>query len=257
MYKIIYDGTYEGWLTAVFDIYEYNLNDVFFEKENRPKYSLFLNQHKVITDLQKSERVLNGLKKRLSKDGIKRIYLAFLSEVDENETIMLRFVKYAFASTANIENDFSNSDVWNIRKITKFVKRETHRMKAFVRFMKTSDEVFFAIIEPDCDVLPLIGHHFKSRYADQKWLIFDAKRKYGIFYDLNLLSNVEVEFSNNSFLKSKNNLTIFEKDEIFYQKLWKRYFSAVNIESRKNTRLHLQHMPKRYWKHLIEKLPED
>ncbi|WP_340696552.1 DUF4130 domain-containing protein [Flavobacterium gyeonganense] len=37
--------------------------------------------------------------------------------------------------------------------------------------------------------------------------------------------------------------------------MWRRYFSSVTIESRKNMKLHIQHMPKRYWKNLIEKIP--
>ena len=31
------------------------------------------------------------------------------------------------------------------------------------------------------------------------------------------------------------------------------YFKSTNIKSRKNMKLHLQHVPKRYWKYLTEK----
>ncbi|RZL34744.1 MAG: DUF4130 domain-containing protein, partial [Pedobacter sp.] len=43
-----------------------------------------------------------------------------------------------------------------------------------------------------------------------------------------------------------------EKEEL-YTHLWKDYFKSTNIESRKNTKLHVQHVPKRYWKYLTEK----
>jgi probable DNA metabolism protein len=43
-----------------------------------------------------------------------------------------------------------------------------------------------------------------------------------------------------------------EKEEL-YQRLWQQYFTSVNIAARKNTKLHIQHMPKRYWKFLPEK----
>ena len=41
--------------------------------------------------------------------------------------------------------------------------------------------------------------------------------------------------------------------EELYQKLWHSYFQSINIEARKNTKLHLQHVPRRYWKYLTEK----
>ena len=41
-------------------------------------------------------------------------------------------------------------------------------MLAFVRFELLQDEVYFAKIEPDFNVLPLFRKHFKERYADQK-----------------------------------------------------------------------------------------
>ncbi|HCV81945.1 MAG TPA: DNA metabolism protein, partial [Zunongwangia profunda] len=52
---------------------------------------------------------------------------------------------------------------------------------------------------------------------------------------------------------SKNNPDVLHENEISFQKLWKSYFESTNIKSRKNTKLHLQHVPKRYWKYLTEK----
>ena len=96
-------------------------------------------------------------------------------------------------------------------------------MLAFVRFELLQDEVYFAKIEPDFNVLPLIRKHFKERYfADSKWMIFDLKRHYGIFYDLKevhfflrlILLNCKIsEILNNSITRKKK-----------YQTLWQRYF---------------------------------
>jgi probable DNA metabolism protein len=47
--------------------------------------------------------------------------------------------------------------------------------------------------------------------------------------------------------------TIIDEKEELYQQLWQQYFSSVNIAARKNTKLHIQHMPKRYWRWLTEK----
>lgn len=47
-------------------------------------------------------------------------------------------------------------------------------------------------------------------------------------------------------------ITLDKKDEHF-QNLWKRYYQSTNIEARRNMKLHLQYVPKRYWKYLVEK----
>jgi probable DNA metabolism protein len=102
--------------------------------------------------------------------------------------------------------------------------------------------------------LPLIVRHFKSRYADQRWLIYDLQRQYGIYYNLEEVTEVTLSFTeeNRPGNIAAENL---DADETIYQQLWQQYFKSVNIAARKNTRLHIQHMPKRYWKHLVEKQP--
>ena len=125
-------------------------------------------------------------------------------------------------------------------------------MEAFVRFQKLGDGTFYAGIEPDFNVLPLLIKHFKDRYADQKWIIYDMKRKYGIYYDLQTVEYMEIDFSTGGSLKEPSG--IYFEDEKLYQHLWKNYFNSVNITSRKNIKLHLRHIPRRYWKHLTEKI---
>ncbi|MBT31515.1 MAG: DNA metabolism protein [Thalassobius sp.] len=255
MTTIIYDGTYQGWLTAVFEIYEFKLKEVEFVRNQSTTNSLFATKHYVQSDETKANRVLKGLEKKLSKQGVTAIYKTFLSEVDQSDDVMWRFVKYVFDSTENIENDIGNSAVWDVKKAVKKVRRETHRMKAFVRFQLTKDDLYYAIVEPDCDVLPLIMNHFKNRFADQRWLIYDAKRKYGIYYDLETVRIVEINFQAN-VNSSKPLMEISDEREEFYQTLWRRYFNSVNIKARTNMKLHIQHMPKRYWKYLTEKYPD-
>ena len=252
MTRVIYDGTYEGWLTAVFDIYNDKLEDVSFADDEASSALLFGTTHRVITDEHKAERVLNGLQKRLSADGLNRLHKTYLADSEKPEQIMWPFVRHVFSSSRNIEEDYSHPAVWAVKQAAKRVKKEAHRMEAFVRFKLTKDNLYYAIIEPECDVLPLIANHFESRYADQRWLIYDAKRKYGIYYDLESVTTVSIDFHHGK-ASSKLIAEISDEREEVYQELWRRYFKSVTIDARANKRLQLQHMPKRYWKHLTEK----
>ncbi len=250
MTSVVYDGTYEGWLTAIYDIYTYRLADVVFARQEACTGLLFGATHRVITDEQKAERVSMGLQKRLSPEGLNRLYKTYISEVERSEDVMWRHV---FDSPHNVEEDYAHPAVWAVKQAAKRVKREAHRMEAFVRFKLTTDQVYYAIIEPDCDVLPLISPHFESRYADQRWLIYDVRRRYGIYYDLETVSTVAIDFQDGR-ATSQLIAEISDESEEFYQELWRRYVKSVTIEARKNRRLQLQHMPKRYWKHLTEQM---
>ncbi|RZL32145.1 MAG: DUF4130 domain-containing protein, partial [Pedobacter sp.] len=147
---------------------------------------------------------------------------------------------------------FSNADVLLVQQTSRKVHREKHRMEAFVRFQLSKDGLYYCIIQPDFNVLPLITNHFEKRYADQRWLIYDSRRHYGIYYDLEKITEVSMNFSDD--LHNKENLKeIIDEKEELYQTLWRQYFSSVNIVARKNMKLHIQHMPKRYWRWLTEK----
>ena len=253
MTTVIYDGSYEGWLSAIFEIFEYKLKDVFFAKEAGSSASLFSPPHRVLTCETKANRVMKGLEKRLSAEGMRRVYRTFLSEEKGSEELLWRYASQVFASPVNIEKDFSSPAVWEVEKTSNRVKREAHRMEAFVRFKLTKDQLYYALIEPDHNVLPLITGHFKGRYADQRWLIYDLKRKYGIYYDLQTVTTVELDF-NAAINSSRYIAEISDEREEFFQDLWRRYFSSVNIEARKNIKLQVKEMPKRYWKHMTEKM---
>jgi len=252
MITIVYDGSFEGWLTAVFEVYEYKFNNVMMVTAEKFQPNVFNQKHESLFDKEKADRVWKGLSEKVSKAALAQLYKTFLSEEEGIEDILLQYVQYAFKNKLNIESDFSHPAVIKIAQTAKMVHREKHRMEAFVRFQLTGDGVYYGVCQPDFNVLPLIQTHFQKRYADQKWLIYDTKRKYGMYYDLN-----EVEFINLLFNEitneGKNLEFIMDEKETLYQQLWQHYFKSVNIEARKNMKLHIQHMPKRYWKYLPEK----
>lgn len=251
--QYIYDGTFEGFLTAVFEVYDRKPIRVKIVSERLVTVNFFDEEHTIYTDQAKSDRVWKGIEDKIGKKAGNLIYKAFLSEQSDREQVLLRIIKKGFKGE-NVTDNFADIDVLRLTNLVKIVGREKHRMDAFIRFRLTKDNVYFAEVEPDFDTLPLNAIHFKNRYADQKWLIYDRCRNYGIFYDLKTVNYVQLEISNdiNSSLAAP---FYFTHDEMHYQNLWKNYFKSTNIPSRKNMRLHLQHVPKRYWKYLSEKQP--
>lgn len=250
MHTLVYDNSFEGWLTAIFEVYEYKFNDAVIERASLYQSSLLATEHTVITSQEKALRVWNGLKKKLSPKALQQLYNSFLSEEKGIENTMLTYARYAFSHKGTMEHDFSSAVVLKIAQTARKVARERHRMTAFVRFQLTADGLYYALVEPDFNVLPLIVKHFRERYADQRWLIYDNFRKYGIYYNLQTVETVILTFTEQN---ENTACCIYDEAEALYQQLWQQYFKSVNIKARKNTRLHIQHMPVRYWKYLTEK----
>lgn len=252
--NLIYDGNFDGFLTAVFYVFEHKLKNVRIQNKFTMQQGLFSDNETIVTEEVKANRVWKGVKSKLSAKGSYQLYYAFLSEQIGVEDILLDYIRYAFEKRSNADKDYSHPSVLKIAQLAKSVGREKHRMEAFVRFRLTKDNIYFSSIEPDFNVLPLIEKHFKRRYADQKWVIYDIKRGYGLFYDLEHVEIINMDFPA-GFDFTKTESEFFATQEFEFQKLWQDYFKATNIESRKNMKLHIRHVPKRYWKYLSEKQP--
>ena len=245
---LIYDGSFNGFLTAVFVAFEEKLKVADIQRNGQGQNGLFSETETIFTNVVKAKRVWNGVRGK-SYNAISNIYFAYLSETEGVEMMLFNYIKKLMSAKGGKQSDFSDETVLYISQLARKVGREKHRMEAFVRFQLTKDDIYFANIEPDFDVLPLISKHFRNRYADQQWLIYDVKRRYGIFYNLKgveivLLNLEEIHF--NRTRKSK----AFNEAEYDYQDLWNNYFKSTNIKSRINRKLHTQHVPKRYWKYL-------
>ncbi|MGJ8683758.1 MAG: TIGR03915 family putative DNA repair protein [Nonlabens sp.] len=261
---LLYDGSFNGLMTAIYTIYDHKIKAPIIAKSSHGQKDLFGSTIEIITDVDKGQRVWNKFTALCKKVDSRQIYKSFLSEIIGIENTIYEYLRITFATRKAPSGDFGNSTVLKIAQAAKMVGREKHRMEAFVRFHLIEDDIYYANIEPDFNVLPLISNHFKKRYADQKWVIYDLNRNYGISYDLLTVQEVTIEFNEPRGQRGITNTTIdeiegvavssrFRESEINYKDLWNQYFKSTNIESRKNMKLHLQHVPKRYWKYLSEK----
>ena len=258
---IVYESSFEGWLSAVFYVYEQKLqNQPYLQLVDSSDYqpSLIDTATYVATDDDKAQRVLTKLNTLLGRSGMRQLLWGFLSEKPEIGSTLFQVVKYALDyPNRQVLQDLGNLAVLELAQTVKSVGREKHRMEAFVRFEHTTEDIYFARVEPDFNVLPLIGEHFRQRYQDQQWAIYDIKRGYGIFYDQSkAINNKPAELQTIVDVADEvlfNPSSLHSEQEKQYQKFWQGYFANVNIKERKNPRLHRQYLPQRYWKYLTEK----
>ena len=248
---LIYDGSFNGFLTSVFIAFEEKLNIADIQTNSKGQNGLFSENETIFTNISKAKRVWNGIRNK-SHSAISNVYFAYLSEEEGIELLLFRYIQKLMSTRNQKHNDFSDETVLRINQLARSVGREKHRMEAFVRFQLTKDDIYFANIEPDFNLLPLISKHFRNRYADQQWLIYDVKRKYGLYYDLEGVELISLDLNEIHFNKIHRTDAPLN-EEYDYQTLWNDYFKSTNIKSRINKKLHTQHIPKPYWKYLSEK----
>jgi probable DNA metabolism protein len=201
---LIYDGSFNGYLTAVFHAFEQKLAIVDIQKEENAQSGLFSDAEVIYTDIDKAKRVWNGIQNK-NDSAIKNIYFAFMSEESGIELLLFQYIKTVFSSEAKLYLNFTDQAVLKVNQLAKSVSKEKYHIESFLRFNKMNNDTYRALISPENDILPLISKHFRSQYANQKWLIYDAKRKYGLYYDLNSITKV---YSDNTTLITNYNNTI-------------------------------------------------
>ncbi|MFT3740269.1 MAG: TIGR03915 family putative DNA repair protein [Breznakibacter sp.] len=254
MLEYRYDGTFSGFLTSVFDAFSRKEQpDAILPPESQGL--LFAEVHRVDTNPEQSERVWAGIRKTGGDLTGEHLYYAFLSREEGVETVLLRYCQHLFNCRQPVMTDLGNSDVLTVHKLYRKVAREAHRVLMFLRFEQAADGTYFAPYAPKYDVVPLVAGHFKARFADQSWIIYDTRRDYGICFNAKDGHIDRFSFEAPAFnaADGKLNPGIEHPDEDNWQALWRAYFKGTAIAERKNPTLQMNFMPKRFWKYLTEK----
>lgn len=273
-----FDRTLNGLLTAVFDAFALHQKpeQLLGEGDVLP---LFCDEiHHVITDEEKARRVWAGLEQRLSPQAVRMLSVSWLSELPALHQPLFQYIYKVFQQpkgSPSIERNFSDPDILAVTNIARRVIHEHWRMKQFIRFQKAKDGTYLGVVSPDHDVLPLVIDHFKDRFGDQPWLIYDARRHYGYYYSPAYSQQEEssqqtnhdtmgrppvtrVTFESITSLPfdmetGKLNEELLCQDDQLFQELWRTYFKAICIRERMNPRKQAADMPRRYWKYMTEK----
>jgi len=243
MLYYIYDGTFDGLLTAIYDAYyEKDFPEQIVPLDNFTDNFLIRTVY-IQTDEEKSKKVHNAIIEKISKAAMTNIMYAYLSEHENAGIYILDYLRFGFKTGEIVDSYLADDRVHNIHRLTTKITRERQLLSGIIRFRLLQNNIYYAPIEPQYNTTCLLGKHFADRMSDQIFVIHDVKRNYGVFY------NKTKWFMSDINLKED---IVFHEKELFYQELWKQYFDAITIKSRINPKLQSNFMPKKYWKYLIE-----
>lgn len=123
------------------------------------------------------------------------------------------------------------------------VRRDAHKMKAFVRFREcganseNNRRNFLAWFEPDHYILSTVASFFTKRFTDMDWVILTPKGSIAWNGDRCALSHEPCDKAS-------------VEDQI--DALWQTYYVSIFNPARIKTKAMRSEMPRKYWKNLPE-----
>jgi len=259
MSKVVlsYDGGFPGFLCAAAEAINMSRAGYPFPsiRVAARGEELFDETFAVRRDKARAIALWRRLSRVAGETAMRACHEAFCSDFPAREDAIARALTRISHEGRGALDDLGDPDICLVGKAALRAKAQAHLVTGLIRFAELSDGSWFAAIEPDCDVLPLIGDHFAARFADMIFAIYDKKRGTAIVHKPGVPWDIVDGFSVAPGNEGKSNKAPeppLSERELSIRAGWMKYFDSVSIAQRKNGRLQLGHMPKKYWPLLPE-----
>lgn len=243
------EDSLEGILTAIYDAFveknkmsEFQDGDISIVIGENHTMSLFARQLEVITDLDKAQKTLLSIQKKISYLAYKRVVSALCHYDPERGNAVLGFLIKGFPMGARVLEDMANSYVMRVIELSRKVDNESHLFCGFVRFFDLG-KFLYSEIEPKCHVLPQIMEHFADRYPNEHYVIYDKKRHVAL---------IHLAYGDSFFVTGDQWNIDLSQHEDYFERLWSQYFKTIAIKERNNPRCQNNLIPKWYRKNMVE-----
>ena len=125
--------------------------------------------------------------------------------------------------------------------IAKDVRRDIHKMRAFVRFREVADDGrprFVAWFEPDHHIVRVNAGFFIDRFASMRWSI--------------LTPEVSIHWDGTALTEGPGASKADAPDRDPTEEVWKTYYANIFNPARLKIGAMLREMPRKYWKNMPE-----
>lgn len=240
-----YDGSFEGFLSCVFDSYAHKEIPAGFSSGEDEIYTLF-DSRQVLTDPDHAARVLRKVT-ALSPEAAVLLRRGFLTCLPDKELHLFRLVAKLLREGPRFLRNRSDETLFPVIRAVRHLNGEVHLLKGFVRFSDLGG-VLGGEIKPKNRVLPVLGGHFAARFHNERFFLYDRTHKEALFH-----------VPGQSVIRPLADFQMAPPDEAEarYRLLWKRFYDTIAIKERENPRLRMSNMPKRYWGAMTEFQGED
>ena len=142
----------------------------------------------------------------------------------------------------NLLQLITDADVLRARNAEKSVRRDSHKMKAFVRFREVladdGEPVFIAWFEPAHYIVERIAPFFVRRFTGMRWSILTPYRS--------------AHWDGSTLRYGKGATKADAPSEDMFETYWRTYFASIFNPARLKVQAMKSEMPMKYWKNLPE-----
>ena len=166
---------------------------------------------------------------------------AVICHSDDSRFALLYRLLWRLQGERRLLDNAADVDVYRARRMAKAVRRDTHKMKAFVRFRRTESDVgeaFVAWFEPDHHIVERTAPFFARRFAGMRWSIVTPARS--AHWDGSVLS-----FGDGASRRAC-------PDDDALEEHWRVYYASIFNPARLKVKAMQAEMPTRYWRNLPE-----
>jgi DNA polymerase len=156
--------------------------------------------------------------------------------------LMYRLAWRTLYENVRLLQDFADRDVAHAIAMDRAVRRDLHKMHAFVRFREVAHSgespAYFAWFEPQHEILRKGAGFFVKRFPNMPWTI--ATPDGAAAWDMQVLRFVTPEFAGERPRKDA------------HEDLWRTYYRSICNVARINPQAMQREMPQLYWRNLPE-----
>jgi len=155
--------------------------------------------------------------------------------------ILYRLIWRAHGGERHLLDQVTDPEVQRAQRLAQAVRRDTHKMRAFVRFRQVAEAEavrHVAWFEPDHFILEANATFFVRRFASMSWSILTPYRSAH-------WNGAELEFAAGAAPSEV-------PDDDALEVYWRAYFSSIFNPARLKIGAMKSEMPKKYWRNLPE-----
>ncbi len=238
---LVCDGSYEGLLSALFEAHRLRPWPEQVLLKMPEQQSLWDTPVEIATNLAHAQRLQRAIDTKLSAESAEHVRMVHACAQKDAGTLLLKYLRLGWQVGHKLDHYMAHPCVQPVHILSRKVSFEVHRMEGLVRFTATPNQILYAKLEPDYNIVPFLAQHFAQRLPQENWILHDLRHEVAAFHKPGETKVMP--------------LTGKAPDLDFndpYERLWQAFYDAIGIKERTNPNLRRSFMPTRYHKHLPE-----
>jgi len=241
-YVLQCEDSIEGIFSAVYSAWELKyghqnteLRVLGTESEN---LELFAEYILLQADAEKSEKVLNTIRRTCSDRVYEQLFKAACSDAPDKADAIYRYIRIALKMGSKVANHLTDPAVVRIMELNRAVGNEQHHYLGFLRFIEIPGNILLARYKPRHRLTELIMPHFADRFQEERFVIWDTGRNVaGVYQPGHGYVMVELTKEQTDVLQE------YDEDNLAAEQLWKAFVENISIKERENRKLQRNNLP--------------